>query len=173
MFSKSRRFGDNLHGASCPGPTTYNIKCLFDDCRAQQPKQRALVRKALPMLLGKKPPMFFCKKRPSNDSSKVESKNAVDSNDWSHHFDCNSLLAQGATGIVFAATLKAQGTPCALKRILKTDSNEKMVIEFFREFEILIQDLKLAEKLAHRLLIGVCLHEKLPACQCCHSVFLL
>ena len=134
MFSKSKRFGDNLQGASGPGPTTYNIKRLFDDGRAQQPKQRALVRKALPVLLGKKPPMFSCKKPVSNDSSKVESKN---SNDWLDHFDCNGLIAQGATGLVFAATLKAQGTPCGLKRILKKDSNEKMVSEFFREFEIL------------------------------------
>ena len=60
----------------------------------------------------------------------------VSTNDWLNHFDSNVLLAQGATGKVFSGTLKAQGKPCALKRILETNS-EKMVSEFFREFEIL------------------------------------
>ena len=110
MFSKSKRFGDNFHGASGPGPTTYKIKRLFDDGSAQQPKR---VRKpqALPMLLGKKPPC--------NDPSKVESKNApADSNVWSDVFACNGYLAKGATGMVFSGTLKAQGARVALKRIL-------------------------------------------------------
>ena len=31
MFSKSKRFGDNIVGASGPGPAAYNIKRLFDD----------------------------------------------------------------------------------------------------------------------------------------------
>ena len=36
MFSKSKRFGDNAHAASGPGPAAYNIKRLFDASRAQQ-----------------------------------------------------------------------------------------------------------------------------------------
>ena len=131
MFSKSKRFGDNIHhGASGPGPATYRIKRLFDDGRAQQPK-RVKKPQALPMLLGKKP--LLCK-----NSSKVESKNATtDSNDWSDVFACNGLLATGATGKVFSGTLKAQGTRVALKRILHPKCDEKTVNEFFREFKIM------------------------------------
>ena len=78
----------------------------------------------LPMLLGKKPPMVLCKK-------------ANDYNDWRDIFACNGLLAKGATGMVLSGTLKAQGTPGAFNRILEPEFNEKMVIQFFREFEIL------------------------------------
>ena len=95
MFSKSKRFGDSVHGVSGPGPTTYHVKRLFDDHRPQQPKQRdqrgrkpqALPPQALPgpMLLGQKPqPQALEGKKPlCKISSKVESKTAAaESNDW-------------------------------------------------------------------------------------------
>ena len=78
MFSKSKRFGENIHGASGPGPATYKMKHLFDDAGAQQPKQRARKPQVLPMLLGKMPSMVLCKKPP-----------------------CKGWLAKGATGMFF------------------------------------------------------------------------
>jgi len=49
------------------------------------------------------------------------------------------LLATGGTGMVFSGTLKIQETPVALKRILKSNFDEKMV----------------HEKIMHHLLIKV------------------
>lgn len=138
MFSKSKRFGDGVHGVSGPGPTTYHVKRLFDDYRPRQPKQRERKRQALPMLLGNKTQALFCKKPPRNDSSKEESKNAAaESNDWTDIFDINARLAQGGTGIVFAGTLKAKQAPVALKRILEKEFDQNLVTQFFKEFEIL------------------------------------
>ena len=140
MFSKSKRFGDSVHGVSGPGPTTYHVKRLFDDHRPQQPKQRGRKPQALPgpMLLGQKPQALLCKKPLCNDSSKVESKTAAaESNDWTDIFDINARLAQGGTGLVFAGTLKAKQTPVALKRILEKEFDQKLVTQFFKEFEIL------------------------------------
>ena len=114
MFSKSKRFGENIHGASGPGPATYKMKHLFDDAGAQQPKQRARKPQVLPMLLGKMPSMVLCKKPP-----------------------CKGWLAKGATGMFFFGTLKVQETPVALKRVLKPNFDEKMVHDFFREFKIM------------------------------------
>ena len=110
MFSKSKRFGENIHGASGPGPATYKMKYLFDDAGAQQPKQRARKPQVLPMLLGKKPAMVLCKKPPCKEPPKIEPQNhpANDCNDWSDIFECKGWLANGATGMVFFSTLKVQ-----------------------------------------------------------------
>ena len=144
MFSKSKRFGDSVHGVSGPGPATYHVKRLFDDHKPkpQQPKQRdqrgRKPRALNPMLLGNRPQAPSCKKSSRNDSSKVESKNAAaDSNDWRDIFDINALLGKGGTGMVFSGTLKAERTPVALKRILEKESDQKLVIEFFKEFEMI------------------------------------
>ena len=145
MFSKSKRFVDNAHAASGPGPAAYNIKRLFDASRAQQLRKP----QAYPVLLGnlgKKTPMgrsmskagletTCMEKPPCSEHVKVDSKNAAadDSNDWSKIFACKDVIATGATGMVFAGTLIAQQTPAAMKRILKPE----LVDEFFREFAIL------------------------------------
>ena len=77
-------------------------------------------------------------KPPCDEPSKVDSKNAVaHSNDWSNIFACNRLLAKGATGMVFAGTLKARKTAAALKRILEPEFDQKMANQFFREFKIM------------------------------------
>ena len=138
MFSKSKLSGENIHGASGPGPATYKMKHLFDDAGAQQPKQRARKPQVLPMLLGKKPSMVLCKKPPCKEPPKIEPQIhlANDCNDWSDIFECKSWLANGATGMVFFGTLKVQRTPVALKRVLKTNFDEKMAHYFFREFKI-------------------------------------
>ena len=66
-----------------------------------------------------------------------------DSNDWLKFFACNVELAKGGTGVVFSGKLKVQGpqgpqgTPCALKRILRTDFTEAMAMELFAEFEMM------------------------------------
>ena len=147
MFSKSKRFGENIHGASGPGPAAYKIKRLFDDLGAQKPKQRARkpqvwfpMEEAGPMLLGQKQPMDLCKKPPCKEPPKIEPQNypANDCNDWCRIFDCKGRLGEGATGIVFFGTLKVQPTvSVALKRILKTNFDEKMAHDLFREFKIM------------------------------------
>ena len=73
---------------------------------------------------------------PRNDSFKVESKNAA-AESKTDIFGINARLAQGGTGIVFAGTLKAKHTPVALKRILEKEFDQKLVTQFFKEFEIL------------------------------------
>ena len=158
MFSKSKRFGDNAHAASGPGPAAYNIKRLFDASRAQQSNRvrkpqayppQAYPAQAYPVLLGnlgKKPPMgrsmskagletTCMEKPPCSEHVKVDSKNAAadDSNDWSKIFACKDVIATGATGMVVAGTLIAQQTPAAMKSIRKAE----LVDEFFREFAIL------------------------------------
>ena len=136
MFSKSKRFGDNVHAASGPGPAAYNIKRLFDASRAQQSnrvrKPQALpLRPLRPVLLGNRP-------KNRNEPVKVNSKNAAaDDSNWLKVFACKDWLATGATGMVFAGTLIPEETPAALKRIREQEFDQKMVDEFFREFAIL------------------------------------
>ena len=161
MFSKSKRFGE-IHGANGPGPASYTIKRLFDDLGAQKPKQRAGNQKPkqragkpqvlpmpMPMLLGsfQKPQMVPRKKPLCKEPLKVEAQDLpteeCNSNDWLKFFACNVELARGGTGVVFSGKLKVQGpqgpqeTPCALKRILRTDFTEAMAMELFAEFEIM------------------------------------
>ena len=154
MFSKSRRFGE-IHGAKGPGPASYMIKRLFDDLGAQKPKQRAGKPQVLPMppmLLGsfQKPQMVPCKKpKPlckeplKVGAQDLPTEECNDSNDWLKFFACNAELARGGTGVVFSGKLKVQGpqgpqgTPCALKRILRTDFTEAMAMELFAEFEMM------------------------------------
>ena len=148
VFQIKKRFGDNAHAASGPGPAAYNIKRLFDASRAQQ-SNRVRKPQAYPVLLGnlgRKPPMgrsmskagletTCMEKPPCSEHVKVDSKNAAadDSNDWSKIFACKDVIATGATGMVLAGTLIAQETPAAMKRIRKPE----LVDEFFREFAIL------------------------------------
>ena len=133
MFSKSKRFGDNVHAASGPGPAAYNIKRLFDASRAQQ-SNRVRKPQALPLrpvLLGNRP-------KNRNEPVKVNSKNAAaDDSNWLKVFAPKDWLATGATGMVFAGTLIVEETPAALKRIKEQEFDQKMVDEFFREFAIL------------------------------------
>ena len=161
MFSKSKRFGE-IHGANGPGPASYTIKRLFDDLGAQKPKQRAGNQKPkqragkpqvlpmpMPMLLGSQKPQMVPRKKPlCKEPLKVEAQDLPteecnDSNDWLIFFACNVELARGGTGVVFSGKLKVQGpqgpqeTPCALKRILRTDFTEAMAMELFAEFEIM------------------------------------
>ena len=162
MFSKSKRFGE-IHGANGPGPASYTIKRLFDDLGAQKPKQRAGNQKPKqragkpqvlpmpPMLLGsfQKPQMVPCKKpkplckEPLKVGAQDLPTEECNSNDWLKFFACNVELGRGGTGVVFSGKLKVQGpqglqgTPCALKRILRTDFTEAMAMEFFAEFEIM------------------------------------
>ena len=92
------------------------------------------------MLLGKKQPMDLCKKPPCKEPPKIEPQNypANDCNDWCRIFGCKGRLGEGATGIVFFGTLKVQPTAkVALKRILKTNFDEKMAHDLFREFKIM------------------------------------
>ena len=108
------------HGARGPGPATYNIRRVFDDPGAQQPKQRSALaagrlesHRFCPW--GKKPPMV--RKKPTcKEPPKVEPQNPS-GNDCNGRdiLACNGLLAKSATGLVFSGTLKVQGTPGALK----------------------------------------------------------
>ena len=136
MFSKSKRFGD-IHGAKGPGPATYNIKRLFDASAAQQPRQRARKPQVLPMLLGKKPLMVLCKEPPKAEAQNPPANDGNDCNDWRDIFACHRPLAQGATGMVFSGAMRVQGTPCALKRILEREFNQKMATEFLQEFKVM------------------------------------
>ena len=135
MFSKSKRFGDNIHGASGPGPAAYNIKRLFDDAGALQPKQRARKPQVFPMpkQRARKPEVF-----PMLLGNLAVEPPPTKCNDWSKDFACKGVLAEGATGkVLFGALTLKQETPVALKRILKTNFDEKMVHDLFREFKIM------------------------------------
>jgi len=135
MFSKSKRFGDNIVGASGPGPAAYNIKRLFDDAGALQPKRRARKPQVFPMpkQRARKPEVF-----PMLLGNLAVEPPPTKCNDWSKDFACKGVLAEGATGKVLFGTLTLkQETPVALKRILETNFDEKMVHDLFREFKIM------------------------------------
>ena len=160
MFSKSKRFGDNIHGGKGRRHTTLSVSSTIPGPSSQSRGQES--HRFCPCFWGRSHPWFFARSQ--------SSKNLPRSN---HKIFCGStlggsfprpttamtaetslpamvLLANGATGMVFSGTLKVQGNPCALKRILETEFNKKMVIQFVH-----------LKKLSHHLLIENCLQDAL------------
>ena len=93
--------------------------------------------------MDKAEPMVLCKKPPCNEASKVASKKAAanDCNDWRDIFFLQWFACQRCNRDRFfrqtnhsCCTFVTSG---ALKCILEREFDENMVIQFFREFQIL------------------------------------
>ena len=136
MFSKSKRFGENIHGASCPGPATYKIKlwwCWGPAAKAEGKKATSFAHAS-----GEEAPHGSLQKATVQRTFQDRTtKLPCQRLQWlERHLWVQGLACQRCNRDVFLGTLKVQETPVALKRILKPNSDE-MVHDFFREFKIM------------------------------------
>ena len=132
MLSKSKRFGDNVHAASGPGPASYT---LYEAGLVHLLHARCLQEESYrfcPCFWGRSHPWFFAR-----------SQHATIRPRWNQRMQ-RLTPATGATSLLAMLcspkaelALKAERTPVELKRILEKEFDQEMGTQFFKEFEIL------------------------------------